>query len=193
MPLDPISVGALVRTGLLSAGAIGTGSGRLTLGLTNALCTYGKTAMNVGTIDIGTAGAGKGIGIGVLIPQSILFTALSGFLPGHGISGLSMPQIALGVSIGYSTALSTAIINTLHPSVGVGTGKLQITPNTTAAVGIFTAAFLSAGMTGTAAPRLATAIAKALDSVLPTAIGIIAIAGPPSIIPSSGIGSGKLL
>lgn len=193
MPLDPISVTGIMRLALLGAGLIGTGSNQLAVGLSNALCTYGKTAMSVGTIDVGTLGTGKGTGVGVVLPQPILMASLSTSLPGGGIAGLSMPQLALGISIGYSTALSTAIINTFHPSVGIGAGKLQIAPNTIAAIGIFTQAFISAGMSGNMIIPLATAIVKGLDAVLPAAIGVVAITGSPSTSPSSGVGSGKLL
>jgi hypothetical protein len=39
---------------------------------------------------------------------------------------------------------------------------------------------------------MALAVASGLDNVLPTSTGIIAIAGPPSPIPSGGSGTGKL-
>lgn len=193
MPLDPISVGGIMRTSLLAAGLVGTGSGRLSSGLSDALCTYGKSSMNVTTLDVGTAGVGKGTGFGVVLAQPILAASLTTGLPSGGISGIALPQLVLGISVGYSTALSTAIVNTTHPSVGSGVGKLQIQPNTIAAIGIFIQAFLSAGMTGSAVTILATAIAKSLDAVLPLAIGVVAIAGPPSVSPSTGFGTGKLL
>lgn len=193
MPLNPVTVGPVVRSGLAAAGLLGTGSSQLALGLTNALCTYGTTAMNVMTIDVGTVGAGKGTGLGVMVPQPLLLASLTANLPAKGIAGLSMPQMALGISIAYSTALAMAIINTMHPSVGVGSGKLQIMPNTLPAIGIFSSAFLAAGMTGQSVPQLAAAVATALDNVLPSAIGIVAIAGPPSISPSSGMGKGTLI
>lgn len=193
MPLDPVSLTAVVRSALLGVGMIGTGSNQLTVGLANALSNYSKTAMIVNTIDVGTLGVGKGVGVGVLLAQPALFAALSSFFPSSAISGVSALQLATGISIGYSSAFATAIINTVHPSVGVGSGKLQISPNTAAAIGIFTTAFLSAGMTGNAVPQLASAVARALDSVLPTAIGIVAIAGSPSVVGSSGSGTGKLI
>jgi len=193
MPLDPISVGGIIRVSLLSAGIVGTGSSQLCLGLTNALCTYSKSAMVVTTIDVGTLGVGKGIGAGVILPQPVLAAALAANLPANMVAGLSVPQLVLGISTGYSMALMTAIINTMHPSVGVGSGKLQIYPNTAAAIGIFTSAFLAAGMTGPSVVPLATAVARSLDAVLPTAIGVVVIAGPPNIVPGAGVGSGKLV
>lgn len=193
MPLDPITVGGIMRGSLLAAGLVGTGSNQLSLGLTSALCTYGKTAMNVMSVDVGTLGVGKGLGVGVMLPQPVLAASLAGNLPAGGIAGLSMPQLVLGISVGYSAALATAIINTISPSVGVGAGKLQIMPNTAAAIGIFIQMFLAAGMTGPMVTPLATSVARALDLVLPTAIGVVAIAGPPNIVPSAGMGTGKLL
>lgn len=193
MPLDPITVGGIMRVSLAGVGMIGSGSSMLSLGLTNALCTYGKTSMNVSTIDVGTLGAGKGVGIGVFVPQPVLLSALLATLPAFGIFGISMPQLALGISTGYSLALSSAIVNTFHPSVGVGTGKLQIMPNTVAAISVFTQMFLAAGMTGPSVVPLATAVAKALDATLPLALGAVVIGGSPSIVPSAGSGFGKLL
>jgi hypothetical protein len=192
MPLDPITVGGIMRTSLLGAGLVGIGSSQLAAALTGALCTYGTTTMSVGTVDVGTAGAGKGTGIGVIVPQPVLAASLATFLPSNGIAGLSMPQLVLGVSTGYSMALSGAIINTFHPSVGVGTGKLQISPNTIASIGVFIQAFLAAGLSGSMAIPLATAVAEGLDAVLPVAMGVVAIVGSPSVISSSGAGSGKL-
>lgn len=192
MPLDPITVGGIMRVSLLSAGLVGSGSSQLAAALAGALCTYGTTTMSVGTIDVGTAGAGKGTGIGVIVPQPFLSASLAISLPSNGIAGLSMPQLALGISTGYSVALSGAIVNTFHPSVGVGTGKLQIAPNTIASIGVFIQAFFAAGLTGSMAVPLATAVAKGLDAVLPAATGIVAIVGSPSVVSSSGVGSGKL-
>jgi len=193
MPLDPISVGGIVRTALLSAGLVGKSSGQLSLGLSNALCMYGKTGMAVSTIDVGTLGVGKGIGVGVLLAQPVLAATLASSLSAGGIIGLSAVQLVSGISTGYSMALAAALINTAHPSVGVGTGKLQIMPNTVVAISIFNTAFKAAGLVGPSSIPLATAIAKGLDMALPSAIGFVAIAGSPNIIPSAGIGSGKLL
>lgn len=182
-----------MRVSLFGAGLIGPSSQQLVVGLTNALCTYGHTAMNVTTIDVGTAGTGKGVGFGVIVPQPLLVASLSYNLPANSIGGISAIQLILGIATGYSLALSLAGINTTHPSVGVGSGKLQIKPNTAAAIGIYQSAFLSAGLAGLMAKPLALAVATSLDAVLPLAIGFVAIAGPPNIVPSTGFGTGKLL
>lgn len=183
----------MIRSSLAAANIRGTGSTQLALALTLALCKYGTSAMNVMTIDAGTVGVGKGTGFGVWIPQPLLMTSLTSNLPARGIAGVSMPQLALGIASGYSSALSMAMISTVHPSVGVGTGKLQILPNTVAAIGLFTDAFLASGLLGSAAPQLAAAVATALDNVLPSAIGMVAITGSPSSSASSGVGKGSLI
>ena len=193
MPLDPISVFAIMQSSLLGAGLLGVANSQLALGLTNALSVYGQTTMVVTTIDVGTAGVGKGTGAGVVLPIPTLLSSFSVSLPSAGIAGLSMPQLALGISTGYSTALASAIINTVHPSVGVGSGKLQIVPNTLVAIQTFITAFLSAGLTGIMAVPLATAVATGLDAVLPSAVGVVAITGPPSSVSAAGAGSGKLV
>ena len=193
MPLDPITVGAIMRGSLAGAGVIGSGSSLLAAGLATALCTYGKAGMTVTTIDVGTLGVGKGTGFGVIVPVPVLLASLMVSLPAGGIAGVSSVQLAAGISTGYSASLASAIINTIHPSVGLGSGKLQILPNAAAAIGIFISCFLAAGMKGPSAIPLATAVAKGLNAVLPTAMGIVVIAGPPNIVPSSGIGSGQLI
>jgi hypothetical protein len=88
--------------------------------------------------------------------------------------------------------LALAIVQTLNPLVGVGAGKLQLTPNGSGSV-IFPAAFIQAGMTGPQSAKMAVAIAQGLDAVIASAISVIAIVGPPNIVPGAGLGIGKIV
>jgi hypothetical protein len=193
MPLNQIAITPILYGALTGAGIIGSLASPLSIGLANALCIYGTSSMNVTTIDVGVLGSGKGFGVGVILPVPILTSSLSTSMPAAGFLGASAPQLINGISIGYSETLATAIINTVHPNVGVGTGKLQVFPNTAVAINIFVTAFAAAGLSGSMAVSLATAVASGLDSSLISAQGVVAITGSPSVIPSTGVGLGKLL
>jgi hypothetical protein len=193
MPLDPITTTALFK-GFLSANLIlGISSSQLAAGVANGLSTYGKTGMNVGTVDAGTAGSGKGFGIGVFIVPPVLTQSLAASFIAASIRGVSAAQLISALTLGFTQSLSVAVINTLHPSVGTGTGQLFIGKNPIVAAKTFIGAFEAAGMNGPTATNVATAIAIGLDNVLPSARGTVGIAGPPSPVPSSGFGTGKLL
>ena len=192
MPLNQISITPILYGALTGAGIAGSLASPLSTGLANALCIYGTSSMNVTTIDIGVLGAGKGFGLGVVLPVPVLTSSLSSSIPAGGFSGASAPQLITGIAIGYSEALATAVINTIHPTVGVGTGKLLILPNTAVVINIFITAFASVGLSGSMSISLATAIASGLDSSLVLAQGIVAITGSPSVIPSTGVGLGRL-
>lgn len=193
MPLDPITVGATMRGYLAAHTFVGMSSGQLSAAVSGAISAYGKTGMAVGTVDVGSAGTGKGIGIGVFIAPPILTQSLTASFISNGITGVSSPLLISALSLGYSQVLSLAAINTIHPSVGSGTGTIVISANTPVAIQTYITAFTSAGLVGAGAPNVATAIAIGLDQALPTARGQVAIAGPSGSSPSSGFGTGKLL
>lgn len=193
MPLDPVTT-TLTFRGFLTANLLnGISSSQLATGVANGLSIYGKTGMNVTTIDVGTLGTGKGAGVGVLIVPLILAQSLAATFKPAGINGISAGQLISALTMGFTKALSTAVISTLHPSVGTGTGQLLIGKNPVVAAKTFVGAFETAGMTGSMAVNAATAIAIGLDNALPFARGTVVIAGPPNIVPGAGVGTGKLL
>ena len=193
MPLDPFTVGTIMKGFMTANLLIGTSSSQLAAGVAGGLSMYGKSGMNVATIDVGTLGVGKGFGAGVFISPPTFAPSFTAAFAAAGIRGISAPQLISALSMGFSQALALATINTIHPGVGLGTGQLVITPNPPVAIATFIQAFASAGMTGPMAANAATAIANGLDRALPLARGIVAIAGPPNIVPGAGVGSGKLL
>jgi hypothetical protein len=146
----------------------------------------------VSSIDVGTIGAGKGTGFSVMIPPTITASMIGSF-SAYGMIGTMGVPLATGVAQGFTTCFMMAVINTVSVGVGVGAGKIMLVPNPAASLSIFLAALAGVGMSGVSMPRLAAAISTGLDQVLPSAIGIVAIAGPPSPYPSSGVGLGKLL
>ena len=193
MPLNPIVTTPIMYSALNGAGIFGALSISLAEALSSAICTYGTTSMNVSTIDIGVLGVGKGFGAGVFLPIPVLEMSLQSFLPAYGILGVSTPQLITGIAMGYNQILATAVINTIHTTVGMGAGKLTIFPNTLIAIQTYITAFAAAGLVGSMAISLATAIASGLDPALSSASGVVAIVGSPSIFPSAGVGFGKLL
>ena len=191
MPVDPGTTLPIFQGMLSSNSIVGQLSGQMSAGLSAGLSQYVSSAITVISIDVGTLGAGTGIGAGIIIPSSTILGTLTAMMVGNGITGTFAAPLSNAASNGISVSFAGAILNTVNPSVGVGAGKIQIIPLGLGG-GIFAGAFAAAGMTGMMAPALGNAVGLALDSVISSAVGIIAIVGPPSIIPSSGSGLGKI-
>lgn len=191
MPLD--SATAILKGTLSGAGILGTSSSQLAAGVGIGLATYGKSGMVVMTIDVGQAGAGTGIGVGIFLAPPLLISTLTPAFAAAGILGPSAPQIITGLSLGISSALAVAMISSINPTVGNGSGKVQIIPNTAAAVGVFNSTFKAAGLLGTMSPALATAVANGLNAALPLAQGFVVITGGGGTAAASGTGTARLL
>jgi len=191
MPLGPPTL-PIFQSAFLSHGLIGPGTAQLAVGCSNGLQQYMTVGCTTISIDVGTLGAGTGFGFGIVLPQPVLTGAMTSFFAGLLIGGPFGPVTASAISFGISNSLSTsALVNTINAGVGVGAGKVQFIPN---GIGgnIFTAAFLAAGMTGPMIPSLGQAVGGAMDSVIASALGIVAIAGPPNILPGGGVGIGTV-
>ena len=191
MPIDPGTTTPIFTTALVSNAQVGPNIGQLATGLAMGLFQYAQSGVTVNSIDVGTLGVGTGIGPSIILPEPVILSALTASFIGHGIVGPMMPLQASAIALGISTSLALAIVQTLNSSVGVGAGKLQLSP-TGAGSAIFPAAFVSAGMSGPASAKMAVSIAQALDAVIISAIGVIAIVGPPNIVPGAGLGTGKI-
>jgi hypothetical protein len=192
MPLDPGSVTAIMTSSLLGASIAGIGSTQLATGVANGLSLYANSGLTVISVDTGVLGAGTGVGVGIILPTPMLVGAFTGTFPAGGIAGIMSPALIAALSLGFTQAFATAIINTVNPTVGVGAGVVTPIPKSVASIPAFIAGFASAGMTGISSIPLATAIAQGLDLSLLSGKGIIAIAGSPSIYASAGAGTGKL-
>jgi hypothetical protein len=192
MPIDPGTTTPIFTAALIANAQIGPSVGQLATGLALGLFQYAQAGVTVNSIDAGTLGVGTGIGPSILLPEPLLLAALTASFAGHGIIGPMMPLQANAIALGISSSLALAIVQTLNPLVGLGAGKLQLTP-TGAGSAIFPAAFIQAGMAGPQSANMGTAIALALDAVIASAISIIAIVGPPNIVPGAGLGIGKIV
>lgn len=191
MPVDPGTTFPIFQGMLASNGILGSGSTQLANGLANGLFQYVSTGITVSSIDVGTLGVGTGVCAGVILPPTTLLGALIPLMIGHSISGPMSAPLANAISMGVSVSLASATVQTVNPSVGVGTGKLQLLPLSTGGA-VFSAAFEQAGLVGAMSPALGNAVGMAMDSVIALALGVVVISGPPSLLPGSGVGSGKI-
>lgn len=192
MPVDPGTTLPIFQGMLASNGLLGPGTVQLANGLSSGLCQYMSAAIVVLSIDAGTLGTGTGLGVGIIIPQFTILGAVGPIMTGHGIFGPMAAPLANAIASGVSISLAGAMIQTVNAGVGVGTGKVQLVP-TGAGGTVFSAALVAAGLVGMMAPALGDAIGMALDSVIASAIGVVAIVGPTSPLPGTGVGTGSIV
>lgn len=191
MPMNPATLLPIMTANLISNGIAGSSVTQLASGLSNGLSQYATGSIRVQTIDVGTVGAGVGTGFGIIIPPSIS-TAMSGSFLANSLTGSYSLNLSNAIAQSFIQAFSLALISTTSPSVGIGSGKVILIPNPSISTVIFYNAMVFAGMSGIHITQLASAIANGLDSVLPSANGVVVITGSPSIYSSSGSGFGIL-
>ena len=191
MPVSPGTTTPIFLGTLVASGMTGPSVSQLATGMAIGLYTYLQTGVTVTSIDVGVLGVGTGFCPTIIIEEQVLLAALTTSFPAHGVTGPFMPAMANGIALGVTASMALAIVNTINPVVGIGAGKLQLIPNGSGSV-IFPAAFIAAGMVGPMSALTASAIGLALDTVIATAIGVVAIVGSPSIIPIGGTGTGTV-
>ncbi len=188
MPLNPSALAPIIAAGLLSAGQSGFQMPKFTLGIASGVCKYFSLAAKVVTVDTGTLGAGTGANPFFLSAPALIQTMLAGYASA-GILGMFGPGNATGVANGISQGLiSLALLQTNHPSVGVGTGVARIVGSS--AVPTMVAGFADAGMVNTGSVQQATGIGIGLDTFFQSFTMPIAIVGSTSPSGSSGSGFG---
>jgi hypothetical protein len=193
MPLKSVpSNAAILASCLESASCIGVSSSQLALGIATGLEIYSDSII-VTSVDVGTLGAGTGTGFTVMLDPPGLISTMTTAFADSAIAGVMAVAIATAISVGLVQVFAFAQIQTVNPTVGVGTGVCLLTPNPVASAAAFVTGFISAGLVGVSSAAMATAVSVGLDSALPSAIAEIVIAGSPSIVPSSGAGVGVLL
>ena len=187
MAITPDTTIPIFTGSLIASGMIGPGVKQMASGLSLGLFQYLQSGVVSTSIDVGTLGVGAGVGAGIILLETILLPALTDSMTGHAIIGPMMPSLASGISIGISASLALAVVQTINPFVGIGLGKVQFLPNGSGGT-IFSAAFTSAGMSGSHSSAIGSAVGLALDAVIVSSIGVVIIAGIPNIIPSAGVG-----
>jgi hypothetical protein len=190
MPIALPALTGTITTNLVATALIGMDTPKLASGVATGLVLW-VPQVSVSTTDVGSAGAGIGIPVPWAIPQPLLLGLLSVNIPSAAFVGLFTPSLILGLANGLSLSFLQMLISTTHPTVGSGSGVAKF--SSPPAAGPMNAGFASAGLTGDASARLATAIGVSLDSAIASFIVPVAIAGSASPAPSSGVGSGKII
>jgi len=191
MPMDPITLLPIMTSSLASSGIVGPNLPQLASGLANGLSAYAVSSLVIKSINVGTAGAGVGAGLGLIIPPSIFATMASSFVS-NGLVGVYSPSLSIAVSSAFIQSFSLGIVTVASVGVGVGSGVSSAVPNPIASYASFFSGFISSGMSGVSVPQLASAVSTGLDLSLAASFGVVVIAGPPSPVASSGAGIGKI-
>jgi hypothetical protein len=182
----------IFQAALASHGLIGSNTIQLATGCANGLQLYmsgiGCTTIS---IDVGTLGAGTGIGFGIILAQPLLSVNMVSTFLGFLLGGPFSPITADAISLGICSSLAIASISTFNAGVGVGAGVVKCIPQGVGGT-VFTSAFLASGMSGSMVPSLGQAVGGALDASIASALGAVVIVGPPSILPGGGIGIGQV-
>ena len=192
MPLVPPVAIPLVQAGLTGNAILGVSAPQLALGVSNGFTTYAVSALLASSKDVGAAGSGTGTGFGLFLAEPALIGAMQSTFTANGINGPMRSNLINAIAIGISQSLKAALINTLNVGVGVGTGIVNLVPNTPAAMGLMVTNFVAAGLVGPNSVTLASAIAQGIDLALPSATGVVIIAGAAGPSPGVGTGVGKV-
>jgi hypothetical protein len=194
MPILPQVVIQTMQVSLAGAGFLGVSAPQLAQAIGIGFSSYIITSPIIETTNTGTAGAGTGIGVGLILPPPVLIQNLSTSFDSKGIGGLQKFQLIGAISVTVSTALAAASIQTVSAGVGTGAGVVSsVIPVPPSSQGLMVGSFAAMGLLGVLSPSLAIAIAEGIDNSLPSAKGVVAVSGPPSIVPAVGKGIGKLL
>lgn len=151
------------------------------------------------TTDTGTAGVGTGtLPVFVAAPQmallSVLQLALTTSMLGKSLKGQYVLPLVAGIADGLLAHLSYVTVSSQHPGVGVGVGVGKFQGLSSAALDNLLRTFLvGAGINGTYAANLASAIAEAMVNFLNPVVFTIPIVGAPAPAAASGVGFGRLL
>lgn len=190
MPLASTITTPIFLANIASAGCIGISSIQLATGLANGLSSYAISGITAVTTDAGQTGSGKGTGTSILTPASII-PPMIGFFASQGIAGVLGIPLATGIANALSICISSSIVQTVHPSVGSGTGVGSLVP--TSGIPFFVSGFAAAGIVGVQGVNLATAVANGLDASLPTTVVTVGIIGASGSSSSAGAGTGKII
>lgn len=193
MPLNPpaLSSGFLVPN-LASTGNLGTGVPMFSLGIAIGVCQYLTVQSRVMTVDAGTLGAGTSI-IPLIVPSPLLISSLTTGFASAGLMGVMAPKAILGIANGLMTGwLALALLQTNHPTVGVGAGVARVVGPS--AMPAMISGFAAAGMIGDGPMRMARAIGIGLDMTFAAFVQPgIPIVGSASPIGSAGVGLGTVI
>jgi hypothetical protein len=193
MALNPPALASgFIAPNLAATGNLGSGVPMFALGIAIGVCQFLTVQAKVMTIDVGTLGVGTGL-IPLIVPSPLLSSSLTAGLASAGLMGVMAPKAILGLTTGLTTGWTAlALLQTNHPTVGVGTGVARIVGPT--AVPAIISGFSAAGMSGDGPARMARAIGTGLDMTFASFIQPgVPIVGGASPMGSSGVGLGVVL
>lgn len=175
-----------IAPNLLSVGNIGTGMPKFALGIAVGVCQYLTSLAKVVTVDVGTLGTGIGI-MPLIVPNPLLQSSLFSGFSSMQIRGVGAPLLLTGLTNGLVTGWTAlALLQTNHPTIGVGTGVAKIVGPS--AIPSMIAGFASVSMTGDGPTKMATAIGIGLDITFASFVEPIPIVGTAT--PTGGAGAG---
>lgn len=190
MPVTlPQVMGTLIPN-LAGTAMVGVGVPKLARALGIALSQWTPLII-VSTTDAGTAGAGKGTPMPVLIPTPLLYANLFAGMTSENLVGVMMPAFVLGLTNGLVAVYLQALTNTAHVGVGMGTGVATFRPPP--AFPALQAGFAAMGMVGVANAKLARALGKGLDNTFKALVQPQPVVGPATPTGASGRGFGTLI
>jgi len=189
MPLTPPGLTGVLIPSLAASLMLGTAMPQLAQGVAFGTTFWATQGAVVTSVDVGTLGVGAGA-VPLIVPQPLILANLLVAFAANGMLGPMAPLEATGLSVGLSLGLAEALITTIHPTVGAGAGVVKISGT---AIPSMIAGFAAAGMKGPSATQQATAIGMAFDLTFAVFVLPTPILGPPSIVPSAGVGTGKIV
>jgi len=193
MPVTSAITTPLFLANLASSALVGISTPQLALAVATGFEIYCGSGLMVNSIDVGTLGAGAGLGVGMILAPPALIGSFTSTFAASGLLGIMAPSLIIALATSFSLVLAQAEVITVSAGVGVGTGVSSLIPNPASSLAAYTAGFAAAGLVGLSSIQLITAISLGFDTVAPTALGVVVIAGPPSILPGAGKGTGILL
>lgn len=188
----PALASGFIVPNVMSTGNLGMGVPTFAKGVAIGVCQYLTVHSRVMTVDVGTLGAGTSI-IPLMVPSPLLISSVTAGFASSGILGTMAPKLIAGLATGLATGwLALALLQSIHPTVGVGTGVARIVGPT--AVPAMIAGFAAAGMVGDGPTRIARAIGTGLDMTFASFVQLgVPIVGAPAPTGSSGVGLGVVL
>ena len=189
MPLTPPGIAAVLTPALMATGMLGLATPKYAFGVGTGVMKWAQQVIML-SVDVGTLGGGSSSGPLVVAPPVLMTNLLIAF-GSLGILGVLSPLKALGLANGLSQAFMQATCLGSHASVGAGASINQFQSGPAAPFII--EGLASVGFQGGCTVKMATAIGLALDMTFKSLLLPMPILGPPSPIPSSGVGFGKIL
>lgn len=194
MALLPPPVTGILLANMAGQSILGISAVQMATAVSLGFCGYMVSAPVITTADVGTLGAGAGIGFGLILPPPSLASSLRSSFEAHSIQGANKDMLVAALASGVSQSLLLAQILTVNAGTALGTGKVvSVAPVPVVSIPMMIAAFVGSGLLGVASFNLASAIAQGIDQALPQAQGQVVIAGPSSPFPGGGVGLGRVV